>query len=61
MELKAQCYEDRQPVALYTSRGTPSRFEDMVQPPGPYGPWIPSYFYLRPSPGSTYFAFSSMN
>lgn len=57
-ELKAQCYEDRQPVALYTSRGTPSRFEDMVQPPGPYGPWIPSYFNLRPSAGSAYFTFS---
>jgi hypothetical protein len=58
MELKTQCYEDRQPVALYSSSGKPSRFEDMVQPPGPFGPWIPSYFYLRPSPGSIHFPFS---
>ena len=57
MDLKAQCSEDRQPVALYTSSGKPSRFEDMIQPNGTYGPWIPSYFYLRPSVGSHYFAF----
>jgi len=57
MDLQAQCYEDRQPVALYNSSGKPSRFEDMVQPSSPFGPWMPSYFHLRPSPSSHYFAF----
>lgn len=56
-DLKAQCYEDRQPVALYNSAGRPSRFEDMVQPANALGPWIPTYFYLRPSKSSNYFAF----
>ncbi|MEZ6013770.1 MAG: hypothetical protein R3F49_01535 [Planctomycetota bacterium] len=57
MEIQAQCYDDRQPVALYESSGAPTQFEHMVQATGNHGPWIPTYFNLTPSKDSTYFAF----
>lgn len=57
MELQSQCYEDRQPTALYNSAGAPTRIEDQVVPQGNHGPWIPTFFNLTPSKDSNHFAF----
>jgi len=57
MEIKAQCYEDRQPNALYNSSGRPTKLEDQIIPQGTHGPWFPTYFSMRPTGSSTHFAF----
>ncbi len=56
-ELQSQCYEDRQPVALYSVLGRPTRLEDQVIPQGNHGPWMPTFFNLTPSKDSNHFAF----
>ncbi len=57
MEIQAQCYDDRQPVALYALDGHPTRFESIVNQQGTYGPWMATYFHLTPSKSSTLFGF----
>lgn len=62
MEIQGQSYEDRQPTALYTASGRPTRLESMVQPqPGTHGPWVPTTFFLRPPADNNYFAFPIAN
>lgn len=57
-QLRARCYIDRQPSALYTKNGEPTSYENLLVTEGFGAPYVDGYFFLLPNGGSDPFGFN---
>lgn len=58
-ELRSKMVLERQPFALVSSSGNPTRFEDHLNPTGNHGPWIP-YDMMMTFVGDTSYFFGNL-
>ncbi|MEE8468370.1 MAG: hypothetical protein V3T22_07945 [Planctomycetota bacterium] len=56
-QLRARTYADRQPTALYSLRGEPTTYEDLLVLEGQGAPYVNGTFYIVPSASSDPFGF----
>ena len=56
-QLRARSYTDRQPTALYSLGGEPTRYEDLLVLEGQGAPYVNATFYIVPSASSDPFGF----
>lgn len=55
--LQARTYMDRQPTALYSKNGDPTKYEDILVTEGFGAPYVDGYFFLNPSSSSDPYGF----
>lgn len=56
--LTSRCYMDRQPTALYSIFGEPTKYEDLLVTSGMGAPYVDCAFYIVPKPESDPFGFN---